>query len=289
MATVTAPSSTAELLGTALESQLGEIDRTEPEVQSNGDPDALHDLRVAVRRLRAMLRAARPLLDTDWVEDTRAELEWIGGRLGTVRDLDVLTARLRSEVDRLDGGDAVVATTLLRPLSVDHRDARTLLLDALESDRYHKLLRTLRQASASPPLARDDIPLERIAAKEFRRLRKRGDISPQLSNAGLHKRRIRIKRARYAAELAALHGGGRKTKKFIRAAKDAQDVLGAHHDAVVARQRLRDLSRLAGRPDTGLVAGRLIEREQRRIDRAREEIPDAWNELCQRGERAWQS
>jgi CHAD domain-containing protein len=284
---VVASSAPAELLGVALEEQLVEIDRTETEVRQSADPVAVHDMRVAVRRLRATLRALRPLLDADWVDGLRRELEWIGDQLGSARDLDVLARRLRADADGLDDGDAVVATTLLRPLSDEQETARTELAEALESERYRKLLRTLRQASASPPLERDDVSLHRLAAKEFRRLCKRGDISPHSSSAALHKRRIRIKRARYTAELAVKAGAGREVEKFVRAAKDAQDVFGAHHDAVLARQRLRELSRVSGRADVGLVAGRLIGRQQRRIERARGEIPEAWERLCRRGKRAW--
>ena len=56
------------------------------------DPEHLHEMRVAVRRLRAILRASRALFDPAWVDRLRDELDWLGGRLGLVRDLDVLHA-----------------------------------------------------------------------------------------------------------------------------------------------------------------------------------------------------
>jgi CHAD domain-containing protein len=282
-------SPSADQLATVLEAQLAEIDRTEPAVREISDPTAVHEMRVALRRLRSILRAVRPLLDAEWVDRVREELEWIGDQLGTVRDLDVLSSRLRSAAAQLDGGDAVVATTLLGPLSADRDAARTSLLDSLESDRYQKLLGTLRQASASAPVRRDDLSIERLAAKEFRRVRNRGDVSLLLSNAALHKRRVRVKRARYAAELAAMSGGSRDLKRYVRATKEVQEVLGAHHDAVVARRRLRELARVSGRADVGVVAGRLIEREQRQIDDARKRVPVAWKRLRKRGDRVWRN
>ena len=282
-----ASSASAERLASALDAQLAEIDRSEPAVRETADPGAIHEMRVSFRRLRAMLRAVRPLLDAEWVDRVRRELEWIGDQLGAVRDLDVLSRRLRSAADQLDGGDAVVATTLLGPLSVEREAARSNLLDTLESDRYRELLKTLRKASASPALRRDDLSIEQLAAKEFRRMRKRREISPLLTNAALHKRRIRIKRARYVAELAAMADRSRDLRRFVQTAKDAQDVLGAHHDAVVARRRLRELARVSGRADVGLVAGRLIEREQREIDDARKQLPAAWKRLRKRGDRVW--
>ena len=118
-------------------------------------------------------------------------------------------------------------------------------------------------------------------------MRNRGDVSLLLSNAALHKRRVRVKRARYAAELAAMTDGSRKLRRYVRAAEDVQEVLGAHHDAVVARRRIRELARVSGRADVGLVAGRLIEREQSEIDDARKQLPAAWKRLRKRGDRVW--
>ena len=64
------------------------------------------------RRLRAFLRAARPLVDRDWAESLREELGWLGGHLGPARDLDVMLDRLRAEVAAL-GDDADAAAGLL--------------------------------------------------------------------------------------------------------------------------------------------------------------------------------
>ena len=80
------------------------------------------------------------------------------------------------------------------------------------------------------------------------------------------------KRARYAAELA-----GRK--KLVQRAKELQDVLGEHQDAVVAAGRLRELAAGAS-PEQALVAGRLVEREaERRTRGARATWPKAWKKL----------
>ena len=255
--------------------------------EAGADPEAVHDLRVAVRRLRATLRALRPLLDADWVNGVRRELEWIGDQLGSAARSRRPSSRLRAAADQLDDGDAVVATTLLRPLSVERETARTQLIEALESDRYRQLLRTLRQRFRAPPLRVTMCRCNGSPPRSFAGCASVETSRRDLSNAALHKRRIRIKRARYAAELAAKAGGSRDLSRFVRAAADAQDVFGAHHDAVVARQRLRELSRVSGRADAGLVAGRLLEREQRRIEAEREQIPEAWKNVCRSGERAW--
>ena len=66
-----------------------------------GEVEPLHQMRVGTRRLRSDLRTFRPLLDRDWAESLRAELKWLGGSLGAVRDLDVLLERLRREGEDL--------------------------------------------------------------------------------------------------------------------------------------------------------------------------------------------
>jgi CHAD domain-containing protein len=98
----------------------------------------------------------------------------------------------------------------------------------------------------------------------------------------LHRLRIRAKRARYAAEAV-----GAK-KEFVDRAKDLQDVLGEHQDAVVAEERIRDLlARVRGTGRTALAAGRLIERQRLRRANARRAWPKAWKRLERAGDAAW--
>jgi len=79
------------------------------------------------------------------------------------------------------------------------------------------------------------------------------------------------KRARYAGELA-----GRQ--KLVKRAKELQDVLGEHQDAVVAADRLRELG-IPAAPEQALVAGRLVEREEGRRSEARAAWPKTWRKL----------
>ena len=63
-----------------------------------GDPDAIHDMRVAIRRLRSTLRTFRGLWDRPRSESLRSELKWFGTRLGRVRDGQVMSAALTDAV-----------------------------------------------------------------------------------------------------------------------------------------------------------------------------------------------
>jgi CHAD domain-containing protein len=269
---------------------LEDLERHEPGVRTGEDADAVHDMRVAVRRLRSILRTARPLLERQWLEDLREELAWIGDQLGAVRDLDVLSSSLHEQAGRLVAGDAAVAAVLLRPLQDERAQAQGTLDDALSSDRYARIRGVLSAAASGElPVTGKDRTVADLAAREFKRVRKRGAPDPQASNAFLHKRRIRVKRARYAAELAEAAGSGKAVHRFVREAKRFQDLLGAHQDAVVARQQLRRLARLSGRVDAGVVAGRLIQLQEQEIRAAREALPRAWKRLMKRGRKAWRS
>jgi len=259
-----------EELRDRLRHQLAEIERNDPGTRLGRDPESLHDMRVGVRRLRALLRAGRELVASDTVElDER--LKELGRILGEVRDLDVLLARLDAEAAVLGGEDAKRAASLLATLRTERSGSRARLLGALRSDEYLALLddtaRTIDELEPSGSAATLDELTGKAAAKLRKAVRKLPDAP---ANEQLHAVRKKGKRARYAAELAG-------QKNLVKRAKQLQDVLGEHQDAVVAAERLRELA--AGAPEQALVAGRLVEREEERRLEARAAWPKAWRKL----------
>ena len=260
--------------------QLAEMERTDPIVRVDpSDEEALHDLRVAIRRIRAVLRATRELFDPEWVAGLRAELKWLGGELADARDLDVLLG------DLADAGPD--ATPIVKALQTDRRRARTKVAKALESSRYDVLLEALRRGIDAPPVRTIDVPLERVAAREFQRLRRTIDNLGRKPKAEkLHKARIQAKRARYVAELAE-PVVGKRARRFVSAAKSFQDAVGAHQDSVVAEERIRAAADRSKTPAAAFGAGRLVEREQLRRERSRRLVKPAWRRLRQRGRKAW--
>jgi CHAD domain-containing protein len=265
--------------------QYDQILRHDPGARLGGDPEDLHDFRVAVRRLRALLRAARPLVVETWSEPLREELAWLGGALGPVRDLDVLLDHIRSEVATLDD-EREVGRPLVKALEAERDRARQAMLAELRTRRYLDLLGALERAAQAPVLHTEQEPLTQIAAREFRRLRKAmATIGPASSDEALHRARIKGKRARYAAELAEATMGKPATRLIARA-KDFQDVIGEHQDAIVAETKIRELTAEAPH-DTALVAGRLIERQRERRRVARAQLPRTWKKLKRAGKKAF--
>jgi len=266
-----------------LSAQYDELLRFDPVVRAGDDADAIHDMRVAVRRLRSVLRTLKPMLARQWVDSLREELDWLAGLLGAVRDLDVFRENIRRDAADVESSRA---DELLRPVGDQHRRARDALLEGMHEERYYRLLDAVESAAEAPPTRRNDLALEDLAAKEFRKLRKRGRRLARMDDGQLHKTRIRAKNARYATELVT-GSRGKDAKRVIRAAKKLQDVLGEHQDAVVALPRLRELARLAPDADCAVLAGRLIELQEQRKSRARGELPDAWRRVKRCGRRAY--
>ncbi len=274
---------TTDRLSVYVADQLEVLRSNDPVRRSSPDAEAVHETRVAVRRLRSVLRTARPMLDPDWVDDVRAELDRYGELLGAVRDLDVLIGHLWTE-GRQAGGEADTGE-LLAPLELERDEARAKLRTAMGSQRYRALLERLESAARYLPVTRTDLSVEKLARRELRKLRKFKQRANLDDDRQLHKLRILGKRARYAAELAERSPGSRASK-FIAAATKLQDTLGGHQDAVVAIRRLRGLALIAD-CDTAFLAGRLAEREERRKCDARNVLPAVWKRVEKRGRAAW--
>lgn len=266
--------------------QYREILLHDPGTRLGDDPEDLHDLRVAVRRLRAILKLAAPPLDPEWAGSLRAELAWLADALGAVRDLDVLLEHLRIEQQRFPRDEAKAVDALLARLERERTARRRALLNVMRSARYTALLHRLEEA-ARRPRTRSARPRPReIASREFRNLRGAvGKLGAEPSDEALHRVRIRGKRARYAAELAA-PSVGKKAESFVSAAKVLQDVTGAHQDAVVAVRRLRELAEEETR-EAAFAAGRIAEREEARKRAARADLTGVWHKLERAGKRAW--
>ena len=274
-----------ERLAAVLGEQYAAIMANDPGTRLGADPEHLHRHRVAVRRLRAMLRAAAPMLDPTWTRELRDELGLLGRMLGPVRDLDVLIEHLAASAATLDEPDQAAAEPLVKALSGERELARKVLLQALQSDRYMALLDRLAEDTRAPAFVESDAVLGQLAVREFRKLaRDASRIGPHSSDAELHALRIRGKRMRYAAELA--DPGSARWTAMLGRARELQDLLGAHQDAFTAEERLRELAARSTDPTTHLAAGRLIERERARRVAARAAFPKTWKRLRKAAERA---
>ena len=274
----------SERLKTILQKQLRDILLHDPGTRFGKDPEELHQMRVGIRRFRALLRASRVLLEPEWYASLQEELRWLGAMLGTVRDQDVLIEQLYTEAHALPPAERKTFERLLTTFETHRAQARRQLLDTLRSDRYLDLLSRLERAAQAPALR--DAPessLMHLAAQEFKELvkaGKRGTADP--SDHELHRLRIRTKRTRYAAELA-IETMGKSAIRFVRQTKRNQDILGEHQDAIVTEERLRQLLQTTRGVKTAFAIGQIVERLRARRRRTKVIFPREWAKLKKRG------
>jgi CHAD domain-containing protein len=277
-------------LRAALDTRLRALLVHDPGTRVGEDPEELHQMRVAVRRMRAMLKAARPLLNRSWADELRAELGWLGRALGPVRDADVLIERLRGRAAAFGDTGRQAVETLIEALLTDRETARAEMLATLNSHRYTALLRQLTAAVSRPlPTAAGQAaatPLVELVWAEYRRLSK----AVQAAGADppdevLHALRIHGKRLRYTGELAAT-AGRKPVRKLVESTVALQDVLGEHQDACVARHRVILLLDGLGEADVDVAftAGRLVEREELSRIETRRAWLAAWEQVRHRAQ-----
>ncbi|HLY37378.1 MAG TPA: CHAD domain-containing protein [Candidatus Binatia bacterium] len=253
-----------------------------------GEVEAVHQLRVATRRLRAALRLFEPVLPARFVRSAEEDLGWLADAIGAVRDRDVLYVALKTLATRLEPE----LRKAFGPVGAALHDERTAALEtletALDSDKCRRLLARLgafvegQTGSAAPRRLGDAAPalvtpLVRAVRRAGRRL-EAGSLP-----ADFHRLRVRVKRLRYALE--TLCGvGGKPVRRLLRELEAVQDVLGEGQDAVTQTAWLRryaDGERV--RPATLLPVGAAMQALARRGGKRRRKGFKAWRRLDDAG------
>lgn len=231
-------------------------------LRERGDGEAVHQMRVALRRLRSAFRIFRPMLAGQELDALRPRLGWLLSQLGPARDAEVFLAEIIAPVVERHPGHAAL-TTLRERWRVECQDHLAMAQTAVADPRFSLLLLDLGawveagewQAS---PLAGQ--PLAPFAAKVLnrlaRRLRRAGGKRPdRLPPADLHRVRIAGKHLRYAGEFfAALYG--KRARDTLTVLARLQDTLGEINDIAVAGPRLAACHHLGDAAwAAGLVTG----------------------------------
>lgn len=263
----------------------------EPGVRRGDNPDAIHDMRVAVRRLRAAMRVfasgapvSKRFLST--------ELSWLGRALGEVRDIDVQAELLGTYLSRRPAPHQEALAPFSAQLAAERAVRHRRLRATLDSTRYARLLQRLDRFARGEyrrSTGRDEAG-EPIAAlghraikRALHRVRKRAEhavAAPSPPAEDLHRLRIRAKRFRYLLEfLGDLLGkpGRRVIKRLVR----LQDLLGVHHDAVVAAAIIRrHLEQNTITPAEHTALAKFADTQERVAKRARRGFHEAWKDFA---------
>lgn len=219
--------------------------------------EALHQARVALRRLRCAFAIFKPLVGTGTGPRLREELRWIAGELGLARNLDVL-------IERAEPGELQDIINSAREQAYDRIDA------CLQSPRARALMLGLAEWIALGDWhgVGEGEPAGQGAAREFavqaldrarRKVRKSGRDVIRASDEARHALRKEAKKLRYAAEFfAGLFPDKRekrRMKKFLAALGTVQDQLGALNDLATTPAVLGQLG-IANAPGAAALLGR---------------------------------
>jgi hypothetical protein len=150
------------------------------------DPENLHQLRVASRRVRAFLRVARELVDSDWAAELNGALRSLGQASNQARDLDVLLEHLEDEAPTLGSPDSEAAAELILMLERDRDAVQIALEEALDSDAHRAMLEQLAlPVEVAPPPARAGSRARQVAGRrETARVADPREAGPLRSRAG---------------------------------------------------------------------------------------------------------
>jgi CHAD domain-containing protein len=274
-------------LGYILRRQLETILSRDPGVRLGGDMEDVHQMRVATRRMRSVLRAARPLLKPEWETPLREKLGWLGRQLGEARDLDVQIAYFRDQSDSVKSRNRPAFEPFIDYLEEKRSKVQRRLLSHLRRPRYVALINRLVAAVREPATVPSDVTLPDLAKKAFTKLRKAvKGLNRSTSDVSWHGVRIQAKRARYTAELSEWCSG-RAAARFIDKIKLIQDQLGDIQDAVIAEAHIRRFTSKKRGRRLPFLAGQMVERQRKRRRRAKHAFFSTWKQVKKCGKEAW--
>ncbi len=214
--------------------EIGQMLRHTPVARLGMDPEGIHQLRVASRRLRSELRLLHPMLNDEWYATTTKDLAWLGRTLGGYRDTDVLIALLE-EFAMAD--HSLDPSVIARATDNRHQHQRRVIR-TLSRQQYVSLVVSLARSVVRPPLRRSHADPETIITSQlgesWNALRAASSGVTD-DPADLHQIRILTKRARYATEIATPiigEGAHAIVERFVA----IQDSLGHQRDLVAVRQ-----------------------------------------------------
>ena len=201
-----------------------------------GDAEAMHQLRVASRRLRASIQMFENILYATQVRIYRRDLKWIAGHAGAVRDCDIKTKLVQERAQKIDPELAKSIAPILQVLEQRRKVEHATLCEALNSKRYHELIAKLGAPSLKKAWAQRKLGLvatevlDPIVEDTLNRGKK---LDKDFPAKHFHKLRVRIKRLRYALEMLSTLGA-KQHKKTLARLEALQDLLGENNDTNVA-------------------------------------------------------
>jgi len=212
-----------------------------------GDGEAVHQMRVGLRRLRAAISLFGDSVRTEETQAIRGEVKWLAGELGPARDLDVLLAGGVAEVrGALPGEDGLIA--LAEDLEAARADAYVQSVTAVADPRFTDLVLAMggwiegrgyvaEAESLNRPVG--DFASDMLHRRHKKLMRAAAELG-DLDEHARHDLRIRVKKQRYASEFFRSLYPSRRGERYIKELSRLQEALGELNDAVTARGVLQE-------------------------------------------------
>lgn len=277
--------SVSDAIAAVIDSTLAQFVANWPSLEAADCAEAIHQMRVALRRLRAGLGLFRSMLRTDCFDSSRDEAKALAATLGAARDWDVFDEHVRSgplAQFPSDLGLRELLAAVAERRSQAYVAARDLVA-AADTTRFVLDLRSLsatRGWSSGAGEAWAEQPAIDFAVAALNRLHKkavkRGRGLSRLDHAEKHELRIALKKLRYTADFfESLFGRSQLKKRFRRDIADLQESLGAYNDMATSRRLLDELD--AAHPGLARASGLVLGWSARGMVAAEEDLARQWH------------
>jgi len=249
------------------------------------DIEGVHQMRVALRRLRSAFSLYKGLVPAETNKWLRDEIKWINDVLGVARDWDVFELTLK-DAQAVSPHQPEVLNTVLEKVNVLQKQAYIDVREAVRSPRYTCLLLTLGQWLTAKAwqesidkkmCSKLDHPIQAFTStvlqKQYDRIYKKGRYLTKLVPEARHEVRIMVKKLGYGVRFFSELYPSRTTKPFIKALSSLQDGLGILNDVSVAEQLIAQLALSDDEPARHFLAGWYAHLYQTHLT----DIADVWD------------
>ncbi len=262
-----------------------------PAAADGRDPEGVHQLRVALRRLRSALHLMRPVSSLNKLEMLRSEAKWLASSLTDAREWDIFKSQTLPGIAKgcpsVTGFDAleevaerrrIAAYHKVRFLLADHRCATFVLsLGAwIEARGWRSDISSENLSELTEPAIAF---AQRTLAAQYAKVLKRGRRLKSMNPEQKHRLRLAVKKLRYGSDfLLPLCGEGKAIKRFRERLIELQEELGSYNDMATTASLLSGLdtetpdSRIAAAAIAGWQASAMVSTEQR--------LRDAWRNFA---------
>ena len=260
-----------DLISSVISSSLMHFMANWTSLRDSDAPESVHQLRVALRRMRSALGIFRKAITLPELEDIRAEARRIASALGPARECDAfrqnaLAGPFRNEPKRFKAA-ALLLEVVEERRQESYTIARRTIDDPATTLFVLDVQAFLLRRSWRMAIPAQDLGLLTSEARTFagpvldrlrRRVLKRGKHLPDMPDDERHELRIALKNLRYAVEFfGSLFGNGKDVRDFLRIVADLQEDLGIHNDAVTAESFIATLG-VGSNADVQFAAGYLL-------------------------------